>query len=219
MINTFLRLIVVGTLGTVSTVAHETNSEPPRIDFLERFGSERPVELSPTQRRPSREPIPPGTQVLTFADVQRDPALLPPPVRAVRERLIGAARSGDLAQLSALVAESTVEVKIDNDPVDDPAAFWRSQYPDSEGRELLAILLDLLDTGFVQVDIGTANEMFVWPYAAHVPLASLGPRELVEILRLVTSYDLQQMREAGSWTFFRIGIAPDGTWHYFIARE
>lgn len=206
-------------LVAADAVAQESAPGQQRMDFQERFGNERPVELSPTQRRPSREPIPPGTQVLTLSDVQRDAALLPPPVRAMRERLIGAARSGDVAQVSALVAASTVETTIDNDPVDDPAALWRSQYPDSDGREILAILLDLLDAAFVRIDAGTANEMFVWPYAAHVPLTELGPPELVEILRLVTSYDLQQMREAGTWTFFRVGIAPDGTWHYFIARE
>lgn len=188
-------------------------------DFNERFGTDRPVELSPGTTPPSREAIPPSTDAKTIADVMRDPAQLPPPVSAMRDRLLEAARTGELAEVQRLVTENRVVVKLDEQPVDSVVLLWRSQYPDTAGLEALSILISTLEAGFVRVDAGTPNEMYVWPYFAQVPLQALGNRELVELLRIVTAYDHQLMLDAGAWTFFRLGIAPDGTWHYFLAGE
>jgi hypothetical protein len=193
-------------------------AEGPR--FGERFGPpEPPGELTPPQPPVSGEPLPLSTQRLASSDIERDVARLPAPVRTTRDRLIAAARSGDLAAVARLVADNPVRVQLDADPVDDPAALWRQQYPDSQGREVLGLLLNLLDQPFVRVEAGTPNEMFVWPAYAQLPLDRLAPGDLVEVYRLVTGYDLQQMREGAAWTFFRLGIAPDGALHYFVAGE
>lgn len=194
-------------------------AEPPR--FGERFGppEQQPGELTPPQPPVSGEPLPLSTQRLAPGDIERDVARLPEPVRSTRERLIAAARSGDLAAVARLVADNPVRVQLDADPVDDPAALWRQQYPDSQGREVLGLLLNLLDQPFVRVEAGTPNEMFVWPAYAQLPLDQLAPGDLVEVYRLVTGYDLQQMREGATWTFFRLGIAPDGALHYFVAGD
>jgi hypothetical protein len=188
-------------------------------NFNERFGTVPPVELSPTEPSPARDAIPPSTEAKSLTDVQRDAAVLPPPVADMRRRLLDAARTGDLAAVQRLITENPVRVKIDEQAVESAVLLWRSQYPDSDGLEALSILIDTLETGFVRVDVGTPNEMYVWPYFAQVPLNTLGPPEIVELLRLVTAYDHQQMLDSGSWTFFRIGISPNGTWHYFVAGE
>lgn len=188
-------------------------------DFNERFGTVPPVELSPAEPPPSRDAIPPSTEAKALTDVQRDAAVLPPPVADMRRRLLDAARTGDLAAVQRLITENPVRVKIDEQAVESAVLLWRSQYPDSDGLEALSILIDTLETGFVRVDVGTPNEMYVWPYFAQVPLSTLGPPEIVELLRLVTAYDHQQMLDSGSWTFFRLGISPNGTWHYFVAGE
>jgi hypothetical protein len=35
----------------------------------------------------------------------------------------------------------------------------------------------------------------------------------------VTSGDYADMAVTGTWSFYRVGIGPDGTLHYFVAGE
>lgn len=101
----------------------------------------------------------------------------------------------------------------------DPIAFWKATYPDSKGLEILAILIQVLETGFVHVHQGTPQEMYVWPYFAHVPLQQLTPEQKVELFRIITGSDYKKMKEFGAYIFYRVGIAPDGTWHFFVAGD
>jgi hypothetical protein len=57
----------------------------------------------------------------------------------------------------------------------DPIALWRQTYPDSDGVEILAILIRILETEPVRVEAGTPPEMYVWPYFARLPIKSLTP--------------------------------------------
>jgi len=57
----------------------------------------------------------------------------------------------------------------------DPTALWRQTYPDSDGVEILAILIRILETEPVRVEAGTPPEMYVWPYLARLPIKSLTP--------------------------------------------
>lgn len=213
-------IVLVLALLAAGALAAQGVTEPPASGFGERFGSDTgPGELTPPQPPVSREAVPPSTQRLEAGDIQRDLARLPAPVRALRERLVEAARGGDIAALAAIIRQSPVRARVDADAVDDAAALWRMQYPDSEGREILGLLLNLLDQPYVRVDAETPNEMYVWPAYAHLALSQLTPAQQVEVYRLVTGADLQQMREAAAWTFFRLGIGADGTLHYFFAGE
>jgi hypothetical protein len=101
----------------------------------------------------------------------------------------------------------------------DPIGFWKAQYPDSEGVEALAILITVLETPFVHVDIGTPQEIYLWPYFARLPLKSLTPEQRVELFRIVTGADYRDMVEFGAYSFYRLGIAPDGTWQFFVAGD
>ena len=71
----------------------------------------------------------------------------------------------------------------------------------------------------VRVDEGTPQEMYVWPYFAHVPLQRLTSEQKVELFRIVTRSDYKKMKEFGAYIFYRVGIAPDGTWHFFVAGD
>jgi hypothetical protein len=79
--------------------------------------------------------------------------------------------------------------------------------------------LDVLATGFVHVGKGTADEMYVWPYFAEKSLATLTPPEKVELLRIVTAGDFADMKEFGSYNFYRVGITPDGQWKFFVTGD
>ena len=101
----------------------------------------------------------------------------------------------------------------------DPIEYLKALSSDADGREILAILLEVLESGFVNVEPGTENEIYVWPYFAQVPLETLTPSQLVELFTLLTAADYEDMRSYGSYTFFRVGIAPDGRWLFFLAGD
>jgi hypothetical protein len=101
----------------------------------------------------------------------------------------------------------------------DPIAFWKANYPDSAGIEVLSILITILETGYLHADIGTPQEIYLWPYFARLPLETLTPEQKVELFRIVTGGDYKGMVESGAYSFYRLGIAPDGTWHFFVSGD
>ena len=102
--------------------------------------------------------------------------------------------------------------------VPDAVAHLRLQSGDPDGREILAILLELLEGGHVKVGEGS-TQTFVWPYFAEVPLNELKPQHMVELYRILTSIDVEELERQGRYTFFRVGIAADGRVRYFSAGE
>ena len=101
----------------------------------------------------------------------------------------------------------------------DPLAYWKANYPDSEGLEVLAILTEVLEAPLVHVDKGTPQDMYLWPYFARMQLKDLTPEQKVGLFRLVTGTDYRDMLEFGAYNFYRLGIAPDGTWHFFVTGD
>jgi hypothetical protein len=101
----------------------------------------------------------------------------------------------------------------------DPIAFWKANYPDSDGVEALSILINVLEAGFVHADVGSAQEIYLWPYFARVPLNALTPAQRVELFRIVTGADYKEMVEFGVYSFYRLGIAPDGSWQFFVSGD
>jgi len=150
-------------------------------------------------------------------EIITDLSRLPPPVARTRERILAAARSGELQQLADLMNETTPIFSFTDDK--DPVAFWKAVYPDSDGVEALSILITILETGFVQVDAGTPHEMYVWPYFVRMSLPALTPAQKVELFRIVTGADYKDMLAFGVYAFYRLGIGPDGTWQFFVAGD
>src|SRR5262252_9057326 len=128
-----------------------------------------------------------------------------------------AARSGDLQQLAALMNDSTPVFSFTDEK--DPVAFWKANYPDSDGVEVLSILTMILEAGYVRVDEGTPQEMYVWPYFVRMSLSALTPQQKVELFRIVTGADYKDMMKLGVYAFYRVGIGPDGTWHFFVTGD
>jgi len=154
-----------------------------------------------------------------FPDIRRGDEGLPDAVRATRQKLIEAARSGDMEMLRAVAAEQPEPPSTAFDDVGDPIDYLKSLASDVGGREILAILLEVLEAGHVHVDAGGAEEMYLWPYFAAYPLEALTPPQLVELFTLLASAEYEEMRSYGAYTFFRVGIGPDGSWHFFLAGD
>jgi hypothetical protein len=152
-------------------------------------------------------------------EILRSEADLPAPVSETRRKLIEAAKSGDMEQLRALMqAEREPPTVAFGDP-GDPIEYLKALSGDEEGREILAILLEVLESGYAHVGADTADELYVWPYFAQYPIEALTPEQMVELFTLLTAADYEDMKSYGAYTFFRVGIAPDGRWLFFVAGD
>jgi hypothetical protein len=153
------------------------------------------------------------------AEIILDMSKLPQPVKHMREQLVEAAASGDIARLRPLIATGDKQTQVMNGESDDPIETLKSFSGDPDGQEILAIILDILSTGAARFDAGTPEEAYVWPYFTGKALGSLTPPERVDLLRIVTAGDLAGMEENGNYNFFRIGISPDGKWKFFSGGD
>ena len=149
-------------------------------------------------------------------EVMTDLSQLPAPVARMRERILAAARSGELSRLVAVMTAGETLPIFSQSTGQDPITYWRTNFPDSDGVEILATLIDILDAGFVHVDEGTPQEMYVWPYFARVPLTTLTAAQKVDLFKIVTGSDYKDMLGAGAYNFFRVGIGRDGSWRFFV---
>jgi hypothetical protein len=152
-------------------------------------------------------------------EVATDLSRLPPAVARTRDRILAAARSGELQKVLTLMQANGSMPVFSHTQKQDPTAYWKESYPDSEGVEILSILITILETQPARVDAGTPQETYLWPYFARLPLKSLTPAQKVELFRVVTGSDYKDMLERGRYVFYQVGIGPDGTWRYFLASE
>lgn len=144
---------------------------------------------------------------------------LPAPVRDMVEGIRAAVQSGSIEELRTPFEWNEMKPMVADETVDDPIAYWKKASGDGEGREILAILGKLLDSRPARLPIGKDPEntaVYVWPYLAETPLDKLTPAQEVELYRLVTPAEARAMREKKKWTWYRLAIGADGTWHSFM---
>lgn len=151
--------------------------------------------------------------------IEHDISKAPEPVRKLRQEIIDAAASGDIEKLRPFIAAGQNQLRIDGSDSEDPIAALKSYSGDPDGLEVLAIIIDLLSTGYAHIDAGTPDEAYVFPYFAGKPLNTLTAPEKVELLRIITAGDLADMQEYGNYSFYRVGISPDGKWKFFTAGD
>jgi hypothetical protein len=143
---------------------------------------------------------------------------LPAPVQDMREAILGAVRSGRIEELRHAYELNELKPDLGTHPVGDPVLHWKRTSGDGEGREILAALAEILETGYVVLPLGRDvenNRVYVWPYLAQIPLDKLSPAQDVELLRLVAPAAAKEMKATGKYSFWRTAIGADGTWHFF----
>ncbi|MEO1199359.1 MAG: hypothetical protein AAFX39_09005 [Pseudomonadota bacterium] len=155
----------------------------------------------------------------TAPDIGRDPDTLPEPVRSTRAALIAAASTGDVEALRVVIEAQAIEPEFGNVPGEDPVAYMRAVAGDDAGRETLAIMIEILEAGYAHLDPGEDTELFLWPYVAAVPFADMTPGQEVDLYKIITPFDRESMELYGRYTYYRLGIGPDGSWHFFVAGE
>jgi hypothetical protein len=143
---------------------------------------------------------------------------LPEQVRELREALLEAVRSGKIEDLRYAYDLNDIKPDLGSTEAKDPIAHWKKISGDGEGREVLAALSLILDTGHVVLPLGADlenNRLYIWPYFSEVPLDKLTPAQEVELLRLVPPAAAKSMKSAGKYTHWRLTIGADGAWHSF----
>jgi hypothetical protein len=131
------------------------------------------------------------------------------------QQIAAAAESGEIENMRPVFESNELKPMVATAYVDDPIAFWKKASVDGTGRDVLAAMLNVMSSGFVRVGKAQA-EMYVWPYFAETDLAKLTPAQNVELYRIVAPSVAASIKKAGKYSYYRLGIAPNGVWHYFI---
>jgi hypothetical protein len=189
------------------------NPEPGNAVDGEQFGDDERIILPEAPERAERQ----GYQNL---EVHRDDVNLPPAVLSARDELIAAAKTGDIELLRAIIKrQANPPVLSFGDPAD-PIEFLRQSSNDGEGRELLAIMIELLEAPYSIMPAENGEpEIYVWPAYATNDLENLSPAELIDVYKIISHQDLEEMQLFGGWYFFRVGIDANGEWRYFVAGD
>ena len=168
---------------------------------------------------PDAQPATPDVANEPIPEVEYDFSKLPPPVKRLRDQLKEAAATGDITKLKPIIEANGEPPQFSFNDIGDPIDYLKSLSGDPEGREILAILTEVLDAGYVHADAGTPDEMYIWPYFARYPVDKLTPPQLVELFKLIYAGDYEDMKNDGNYLFYRVGITPKGEWKYFIAGD
>jgi hypothetical protein len=199
-------------------IADKIMPEIPPLDNPSEDATDTPDPDQTTPDDPDASSPAPASD-LPIPIVEYDFSKLPPPVKRLREQLLEAAATGDIEKLRPIIAANGEEPQLSFNDIDDPITYLKSLSGDPEGREILAILTEILDAGYVHADEGTPDEMFIWPYFARYPVDKLTPPQLVELFKLIYAGDFEDMKADGTYLFYRVGITPKGVWKYFVAGD
>jgi hypothetical protein len=161
-------------------------------------------------------------------EVSRDVESLPQNVRRMRGLILEAVRSGDSMALRKPVEWNEVPPSFGKGAprgakgpamADELLKFFRERSGDGQGRETMGQLVNVLAVGHARINAGQPQEMFIWPYFAVLDPRLLTPEQEVDVYRVMGAAQLAEWREKGRFPYWRIGIGPDGTWHYFLGGE
>jgi len=156
-----------------------------------------------------------GAQGADGPKVLHDMGALPDSVQRMLREIILAAQTGKIAEMRPVLESNELKPMVAAAHVDDPIVYWKEQSVDGTGRDVLGAMLNILSSGFVLTGKGR-DSMYVWPYLAEADLTKLTPAEEVELYRIVPPKRAQAMMKKGAYTYYRLGISPEGVWHYFF---
>jgi hypothetical protein len=143
---------------------------------------------------------------------------LPTLTAEMREAILTAVRSGKLADLKIALELNELKPDVSDERIDDIVAHWQSTSSDGSGKEILHVLDKVLALNPAVVPLGRDienNAIYVWPHFAERDLATLTPTEETELTTLVGTDEAAKLKAAKRWSWYRLAIGADGTWHSF----
>ncbi|MBW3668215.1 MAG: hypothetical protein KY443_03285 [Actinobacteria bacterium] len=142
---------------------------------------------------------------------------LPEQVAATRRAIVDAATRCDYARLAKLASTGQRAFTASFGGAHDVASYWRQ----AEGTDQrpLRYLVGLLDAPHAERTVEEATQ-FVWPSAYAAERWADVPPAAREALRpLYDDEDFSTFERFGSYVGYRIGIARDGEWLFFVAGD
>lgn len=198
---------------TEKPVKEEERIDPPvspLIDFRLKPEERKQIQLDDIQIFGSPDSV----------TIHRDGKNLPDSVKQRVDQLIKASKAGDIEALKSIIDLSNKPFIHSFDAAqNDPIQYWKEFSGDGEGLEMLAILFEILSSGYAIRNPGTDQEMYIWPYLSEIDVDSLTPAQLVELFTIITAGEYLDMRDFGRYVFFKVGIDSDGNWLFFVAGQ
>lgn len=150
------------------------------------------------------------------------PQALPPLAAEMRDRIAAAVVTGRIDDLQEPIDLNELPVVYAEASGGDPIAHWKSQSADGTGKDILDQLGRILALPPARLALGRDpenNGVFVWPYLAERPLDRLTAKEAADLETLMPPETATKMRATGKWTWWRLVIGADGTWHAFVKAQ
>jgi hypothetical protein len=161
-------------------------------------------------------------------EISRDVEALPAEVRRMRGLILEAVRTGDSEALRKPIEWNEVPPSFGRGVqtrgrgpamATELIRLFRERSGDGQGRETMGQILNLLAVGYARTNPGGRQEMYVWPYFAALDPRLLTPEQEVDAHRVLHAAAVREWREKGRYPGWRLGIGPDGTWHFFQGAE
>ena len=136
----------------------------------------------------------------------------------MREAILEACRSGRLEDLRHAIELNELRPLIGDGAGGDAIAILKGMSADGEGRDILAAIERILASSWAAIPLGADienNRIYVWPGIAATGTASLDAAARAELARIAPPETLAEIEASGVYSYWRLAIAADGTWHSF----
>jgi hypothetical protein len=163
---------------------------------------------APAASEPRPEEMSTGCSAATVADPLPAQPELPPAVAATRQAIFAAATACDFAALDDL-APPTLRYSFGENV--DAVAAWRAA--EARGEPVLRCMAAVLTA-----EPAHEHGRWVWPGFFVRPVAEWSAGDRSEAERLLGE-DFAALTGSGAYLGYRVGVAEDGTWTYFVAGD
>ena len=102
------------------------------------FAETRSVEIAPVLELAQAKGGAPKEEAAPRAEPIRDLSRLTDKARQTRQRILDAAKTGDIKKVAAVMQQNEMMPVFSFGGDKDPVEFWQSSYPDSDGIEAVA---------------------------------------------------------------------------------
>jgi hypothetical protein len=173
-------------------------------------GADQPTPVAPAPATLTTSPA--KTCSSTGVARPTPPTDLPAPVLATWQRLVDAAAACDAAAVQAIAGQQTA-LSVGGGPRPD------LQRLEEQGRGRLGILLKLLGLSHAE-NTQAPPGSYAWPAAYTRPdWAAVPQAERDELRAIHTTAEISGFAAFGGYSGWRVGIAADGTWQFFVAGD
>ena len=174
------------------------------------------IAVSPTHGETNNAAV---ANAASQTEIHFDLEKLPKKTRETLNRIKAAAQSGDIEELRSAMEWNELPPEFGGDEKINPIDHWKKISADGSARDIMAIMLDIFDRGYVIRQDESGVKTYIWPYLAEKSLKKLSPPEQVDLHRLAEPDQAKSMQISGIYAGYWAVIGEDGTWHSFVRKK